>query len=327
MTASQPRGPTRRAMAGLLAPALIGPRAAHAAAWPDRPIRLIYPFTGGSPTEALARTVAEQARLALGVPVVFDSRPGAGGQIAAEALARSPADGNTLGWVTTNILTVNPHLYPNLSYRTADFAPLTITYRGPLVLAAGRSLPGGDLHGTIEEMRRRPGLAYATAGTGTSPHLLMEMFQAQTGVELAHLPFRGEQLILTELLAGRVPLFSGSLATLQPHLESGAFRVLAISTPERLAGAPDIPTYAEQGFPSLTWRYWHGMVAPAGVPEPLLQRLNEVLQAVVRSAPVQARAMVDMQVEPTTREEFAALIGRDLDAYGRLIRERGITLN
>jgi tripartite-type tricarboxylate transporter receptor subunit TctC len=138
----------------------------------------------------------------------------------------------------------------------------------------------------------------------------MEMFQAQTGVELAHLPFRGEQLILTELLAGRVPLLSGSLVTLHPHLESGAFRVLAISTPERLPGAPDIPTYAEQGSPSLTWRYWHGMVAPAGVPEPVLQRLNEVLQAVVRSAPVQARAMVDMQVEPTTREAFVALIAR-----------------
>ncbi|TCZ64805.1 Bug family tripartite tricarboxylate transporter substrate binding protein [Roseicella aquatilis] len=319
-------GLPRRALAGLLAPALLGVPAARATAWPDRPIRLIYPFTGGSPTEALARTVAEQARLALGVPIVFDSRPGAGGQIAAEALARSAPDGHTLGWVTTNILTVNPHLYPNLAYRTADFAPLTVTYRGPLVLAAGRGLPGGDLAGTVAEMRRRPGLAYATAGIGTSPHLLMEMFQAQTGVELAHLPFRGEQLILTELLAGRVPLFCGSLATLQPQLDSGAFRVLAISTSGRLPGAPDIPSFAELGMPSLTWRYWHGMVAPAGTPEPLLRRLHEVLHGVIRSAPVQARAMLDMQVEPTTREEFAALIARDLDAYGRLIRERGITL-
>jgi tripartite-type tricarboxylate transporter receptor subunit TctC len=156
---------------------------------------------------------------------------------------------------------------------------------------------------------------------------MMEMFQGEMGVELAHLPFRGEQPIVTELLAGRVPLFAGSLATLLPHLDSGAFRVLAISTPERLAAAPGIPTFVEQGMSGFVWRYWHGMVAPVGTPEPVLQRLSEVLMPAIRGEAVQARAMADMQVEPTTREEFTALIGRDLDTYGRLIRSRGITLN
>lgn len=271
--------------------------------------------------------VTEQLRLALGVPVVFDNRPGAGGLIAAEAVARAPKDGLTLGWLTSSILTINPHIYASLPYRLEDFSPLSVTYRGPLVLAAASTLPGGDLRGTVAVLRTQPGLAYATAGIATSPHLMMEMFQSELGVELAHLPFRGEQPIVTELLAGRVSLFAGSLATLLPHLDSGAFRVLAISTPERLTAAPGIPTFVEQGMAGFVWRYWHGMVAPAGTPEAVLQRLSEVLMPAIRSEMVQARAMADMQVEPTTRAEFAALIGRDLDTYGRLIRRRGITLN
>ena len=258
----------------LLAPALLGPGTARAEAWPERPIRLIYPFGGGAPTETLARMVAEQLRLALGVPIVFDNRPGAGGLIAAEATARAPKDGHTLGWLTSSILTINPNIYLSLPYRLEDFAPLSVTYRGPLVLAAANTLPGGDLRGTIAALRAQRGMAYATAGIATSPHLMMEMFQGETGVELAHLPFRGEQPIVTELLAGRVLLFAGSLATLLPHLDSGAFRVLAISTPERLATAPKIPTFVEQGMAGFVWRYWHGMVAPAGTPEPVLQRLE-----------------------------------------------------
>ena len=327
MTEGPRSGFGRRALSALLAPMLGSPWAARAQAWPNRPIRLIYPFGGGAPTEVLARIVAEQMRLALGVPVVFDNRPGAGGLIAAEAVARAPKDGLTLGWLTSSILTINPHIYFSLPYRLEDFAPLSVTYRGPLVLAAAKTLPGGDLHDTVAKLRAQRGLAYATAGIATSPHLMMEMFQAETGVELAHLPFRGEQPIVTELLAGRIPLFAGSLATLLPHLDSGAFRILAISTPERLAAAPGIPTFVEQGMPGFVWRYWHGMVAPAGTPEPVLRRLSEVLMPAIRSEAVQARAMADMQVEPTTREEFAALIGRDLDTYGRLIRSRGITLN
>ena len=327
MAAGRRTGFGRRVLPALLAPALLGPGTARAEAWPERPIRLIYPFGGGAPTETLARMVAEQLRLALGVPIVFDNRPGAGGLIAAEATARAPKDGHTLGWLTSSILTINPNIYLSLPYRLEDFAPLSVTYRGPLVLAAANTLPGGDLRGTIAALRAQRGMAYATAGIATSPHLMMEMFQGETGVELAHLPFRGEQPIVTELLAGRVLLFAGSLATLLPHLDSGAFRVLAISTPERLATAPKIPTFVEQGVAGFVWRYWHGMVAPAGTPEPVLQRLSEVLMPAIRSAPVQARAMADMQVEPTTREEFVALIGRDLDTYGRLIRSRGITLN
>jgi tripartite-type tricarboxylate transporter receptor subunit TctC len=219
------------AVAALSAPAL---RAHAQGGWPDRPIRLIYPFATGA-GDFLARAIGDRMRETIGQPFVVDNRPGANTMIGAEAAARAPKDGYTLGWVATSTLALNPSFYPNIPYRLEDFAPLCLVYRAPVTFAATAELPGvRDLASALEHIRRHPGLGVGTVGNGSSPHLTMEWMMALTGLRVENVAYRGEAAIVADLMTGRIPFYAGSTNSLLPHLASGRLRVLATSAPERL---------------------------------------------------------------------------------------------
>ena len=316
-------GPTRRTVLGGLAALPVVARAQEAP-FPNRPIRLIYPFATGA-GDVVARAIAERLRETLGQPMVVDNRPGANTMIGAEAAARAPKDGYTLGWVATSTLALNPHFYPNIPYRLEDFAPLCLVYRAPLALAVTAGLPIRTLAEAVAHMKANPGLGFGTVGNGSSPHLMMELFGASAGVAAVNVAYRGEQPILGDLFTGRIPFFAGSVATVLPHADGGRLRILAVSAPERIAPLPAVPSFREAGHPDATYEYWHGIVAPAGTPEPVLARLADAIAEAVRSEFVRARASPDWTLDPRQRDAFTALIRADAERLGRVIRERGIS--
>ncbi|SDD22524.1 Bug family tripartite tricarboxylate transporter substrate binding protein [Belnapia rosea] len=319
-----PPHPGRRAVtAGLLA--LPGLARAQAEAWPNRPIRLIYPFAPGA-GDLVPRLIGEQLQPMLGQSLVIEHRPGANTMIGAEAAARSPKDGYTLGWVATSTLVMNPNLYPNITYGLGDFAPLCLAYRAPVSFAVSATLPIRTVAEALEHIRRNPGIGFGSVGNGSSPHVTMEMMMGLTGVRLESVAYRGEQAIITDLMTGRIPFYAGSTNSLLPHLEGGKFRILAISSPRRLPVLPDVPTFREAVHPDLELRYWHGVVAPAGVPAPILTRLANSFAEILRMDAVRERLPPDMEVEPVILEDFATLIREEQARYGRIIRERNITV-
>jgi tripartite-type tricarboxylate transporter receptor subunit TctC len=315
----------RRAFGAALVAAPATARAQASDAFPSRPIRLIYPFATGA-GDVIARAIAERLRETLGQSVVVDNRPGANTMIGAETAARAPKDGYTIGWVATSTLALNPHFYPNIAYRPEDFAPLCLVYRAPLAFAATAALPVRMLAEAVAHMRANPGLGVGTVGNGSSPHLMMELFQASAGVRAVNVAYRGEQPILADLVTGRIPFFAGSVATLLPHVEGGKFRILALSSPERLPALPEAPTFREGGHPDATYEYWHGTAAPAGTPAPILRRLSDAIAEAVGSDLVRSRASPDWRLDPLQLDAFGALIRADHERLGRLIRERGITV-
>lgn len=326
-------GTGRRALAaGLLAlPAIAQAqersqdRSQNRASWPDRPIRLIYPFATGA-GDFLARAVAETLRETLGQSVVVDNRPGANTMIGAEAVARAPKDGHTLGWVATSTLVMNPNLYPNIPYRLEDFAPVCLVYRAPVAFAVTADLPVADVAAALDYLRRHPGAGVGSVGNGSSPHVTMEMMMGFTGVKLENVAYRGEAAIIADLMTGRVPFYAGSTNSLLPFLDRGRFRILAVSAPDRLPVLPQVPTFRETVHPDLVMRYWHGVVAQAGVPREILVRLADSIAAAIRSDAIRNLATPDMQLDPVMLEEFAAVIRQEQDLYGRIIRERNITV-
>jgi tripartite-type tricarboxylate transporter receptor subunit TctC len=309
----------------LVAAALAMPAVARAQTSPDRPIRLIYPFAAGA-GDVFARAIAERLRETLGQPVVVDNRPGANTMIGAEAAARAPKDGHTLGWVATSTMSLNPNFYPNISYTLDDFAPLCLVYRAPVAFAVSVALPIRTVAEALEHLRRQPGAGVGTVGNGSSPHLTMEWLMSLTGVQLQNVAYRGEAAIIADLVTGRIPFYAGSTNSLLPHLDGGRFRILATSAPERMAFLPDVPTFAETVSPQLVQRYWHGVMAPAGTPAPIVRRLAEAIAEAVRSEEVRRRATPDLVLDPILLDDFAALIRGEQENYGRLIRARGITV-
>lgn len=319
----------RRALtAGLLAlPSLARTRGAGAQteAWPNRPIRVIYPFAPGA-GDLVPRLISEQLPALLGQGLVIEHKPGANTMIGAEAAARAPKDGYTLGWVASSTLVMNPNLYPNITYRLEDFAPVCLAYRAPVAFAVTAALPIRTVAEALAHIRRNPGLGVGSVGNGSSPHVTMEMMMGLAGVTLESVAYRGEQAIITDLMTGRVPFYAGSTNSLLPHLESGKFRILAISSPERLAVLPEVPTFRESVHPDLVLRYWHGVVAPAGVPAPIVARLAASFAEILRSDTVRQKLPPDMEVDPVQLDDFAALIREEKARYGRIIAERNITV-
>lgn len=314
----------RRALAGMLCTPVVA-RAQDGVAWPSRPIRLIYPFAPGA-GDLVPRLIAEHLRPVLGQSMVIENRAGANTMIGAEATARAPKDGYTLGWAATSTLVMNPNLYPGIPYRLEDFAPICLAYRAPVSFAVSATLPIRTLAEALEHVRRNPGLGFGSVGNGSSPHVAMEMMMGFTGVKLENVAYRGEQAIITDLATGRIPFYAGSTNTLLPHLESNNFRILAVTAPERLEVLPDVPTFREAIHPDLVLRYWHGMVAPAGVPRPILARVAEVVASSLRSRELRERLPRDMDVSPVLLDDFTSLIREEQAFFGRIIRERGIVV-
>jgi tripartite-type tricarboxylate transporter receptor subunit TctC len=318
------------ALAMLLVQAQVHAQAPTAAAWPERPIRVIVPVPAGGTPDVIARLVVAPMAGRLGQPMIIDNRGGAGGLIGAEVAAKALPDGYTLFLSSPGPLAILPHLQKKAAYDPlTDFAPIGLISSGPFLLIAHPSLPAKNIGELLALARAQPGkLDYASAGNGAANHLAMELFKSMAGVNLSHVPYKGAPQAVTDVLAGQVPMMFNSIAPVAQFIKAGRVRVLGISSAARSPQLPDVPTIAESGVPGYASITWFGLLAPAQTPRPVIRRLNEVLAAVVQSPEV--RAQLEAQGHDpagSTPEAFGRYLRDEFAKYGKVVRQSGARID
>ncbi|MGE4238934.1 Bug family tripartite tricarboxylate transporter substrate binding protein [Ramlibacter sp.] len=302
---------------------------AGAAGFPTKPLRLIVPFASGGPADAIGRIAAQGLSNALGQPVIVDNRAGAGGRVGAEAVAKAAPDGYTL--LLCNVgdaMAVS--LYKSMPYDFGkDFAPVSLLASSPFLIAVHPSLPAQDFKQFLALAKAQPGkLTYGSAGTGVSSHLSGEALKVAAGIDIVHVPYKGQAPAMNDLLGGQIAfMFANPVTTLQ-QVRAGKLRALAVTGTSRFAGAPDIPTVAESGVPGYEAATWFGIAAPAGTPEAIVNRLSAELQKVMNSTEV--RTALESQgaaVVASNAPDFARRIRADIDAWRTIIRTARISLD
>jgi tripartite-type tricarboxylate transporter receptor subunit TctC len=294
-----------------------------AAAQFTRPIRLVVPFTPGGSTDILARALAPRLQQALGQSVVIDNRPGAGGSIGAAEVARAEPDGHTLLMGHIGTLAVNPALYPKLAYDPQrSFAPVAAVARVPNVLVVNAALPVRTLQEFVARARAHPGrMNYSSGGNGSAAHISFEYLKQRTGIFVLHIPYRGTAPSVADLMAGQVDAtFTGAPAVIGP-LRSGRLRALAVSSAQRLASLPEVPTVAESGYPGFEADQWYGVVAPAGTPTLRIERLNaEINRALAQPDVAQQLASEGAMAMPGPASAFGELIAREIPRWAAVVK-------
>lgn len=312
----------------LMAP-LVLPAAAGAQTWPERPIRLIAPIAPGGLTDTLARLIATRLSARLGQPVVVENRAGAGGIVGMEAAARAAPDGHSLVLVYQGVASVNPVLHRTLPYDTLrDFSAIALVATFPIVLAVRAEGGAASVADFIGRARARPGaITYGSAGNATTSHLAMELFRQQAGIELLHVPFRGEAPAIQELIAGRVDAVFGTLTVAAPLMQGGQVRALGIATREPSRLAPQIPTIAQSGLPGFAVNGWYGVLAPAGTPAPIRARLEREIASILDEPETLAR-FGQLGVEPgfAPAADAVAWIGQETETWRRVVAAAGIRI-
>lgn len=297
--------------------------------WPRRPIHITVVFAPGGGADVAARLVGPKLSERLGQPVIIENRPGMGGGLGADYVAKSAPDGYNLVLASSGGLTSLPFLYKNVPFNAEkDLAPITTFGVSPLVLVAGPTFQGKTVKDVVTLAQQQPGiLAHATAGgNGTAPHLAAELFKVMTKTQIIHVPFKGGAPALVSVMAGDMPLGFVDLATVRPQLESGKVRALAVLGKNRTSVAPHIPTVAESGVPGYEAEGWFALMAPAGTPAAIIARLNKELRGVLEAPDVKARfATVGLEPTSSTPEEVTQMIRRDSAKWGKLIKEYNIT--
>jgi tripartite-type tricarboxylate transporter receptor subunit TctC len=300
-----------------------------AAEYPERPIRLLLPFPAGGAVDLVARLVTARMAEELGRPFVIENKPGAGGVIATDATAKAASDGYTLLLTTPNH-TINAALNAKLPYDTEkDLAPISIVAGVPELLVSHPGAPFESFSGFVDYAKKNPGtLNYASAGNGTLPHVSMELLLRRLGITVAHIPYRGAAPAMTDLLAGQVQLKMDTYTTSSQLVADRKLRALAIASRERSALMPDVPTIAEMGLPGFEGILWIGLVAPAGTPKPIIDKLAIAARNAVRS-PGLAERLKDDGVEPAggTPQAFAALIANEIVEWRNLAQSANIRLD
>jgi len=314
----------RSRMILLLAAVLAFASAAHADDYPTRPIKLIVPFAPGGGNDTVARLVGEGLTAELAQPVVIDNRPGAGGIIGAEAVARAAPDGYTLFLGGVGSHAINPNLHAHLSYDPIkDFAPITLVASAPLVLVVHPSVPANSVRELIALAKAQPGrLNYASNGNGSSSHLAAVMFASMTGIDIVHVPYKGLSPALADLIGGQVQLMFSSVVAIVPQVKAGKLRALAISSKDRLSLLPELPTIAESGVAGYQSSSWYGILAPAGTPPAIVNRLNAALVKVI-TQPAFREALAREGADPVgnSPEAFGAFIAAEKQRLGEVIRQ------
>ena len=300
---------------------------AQPAAWPSKPIRIVNGGPPGTPPDIFGRMYADKLSKALGVPVVVDNKPGASGNLATDAAAKSPADGYTVLYNVSNALTMNRHMYARLPFDSdKDLVPVAQTLQQGLVLIANNDLPANNLGELLALARSRPGeLNYGSYGAGGYPHLAMELLQEAAKVKMVHIPYK--QGVMNDVIGGQLQLLVEPIATAYAFIQSGKVKAIAYTGAKRHASLPNLPTIAET-YPGVVAVGWHGIWAPAGTPKETIDRLNQEINLATRSADLNKR-ITDLNCEPLTTSpaEMAAAVRRDSDVWGRVIREKGIRLD
>ena len=295
--------------------------------WPVRPIRVIVPGGAGGVTDIRARWLAERLGPALGQVVVVENKPGAGGNIGMEMVARSAPDGYTLVIIHQGVMTVNPHLYANLSYDPlTDFVPITRVGMGPLLLAVNPDLPVKTVADLVHLSKTRlRKLSYGSPGIGTPPHLAGEMFKRMAGIDAIHIPFKGGGQEMTDLIGGHLDYSIEGLTVTLPHVKAGRLRAIAVTGAHRITALPDVPTLAESGVTGYEFQGWVGIAAPAATPRPIIERLHREIAAIL-DAPEGRRWLADIGAEPGTDPpaEFLSAMRAEHAKWRPIISKAGI---
>jgi len=307
-------------------PSLAQQAGASAQAWPSKPIRYIVNFAPGGTTDILGRIAAERLTPVLGQPVVVENKAGQGGSIGAAELAKAPPDGYTIGGGTISSHAINASLYSRLPYDpVTSFAPITLYATQPNVLLVHPSVPARDLAEFIKLLQAGPDkYSFGSAGSGTSQHISGELFKSMAGVRMQHVPYKGSGPMMTDLLGGQLPAAVDNIATAIPHMKAGKLRALAVTTSKRSGAAPDVPTFAEQGLAGYELSSWQAVFAPAGTPQPIVDRLYTEISRFLKTPEIQKR-FADLGLDPSGMppQELAALIKADVPRLGKVVRDSG----
>lgn len=301
---------------------------AQAPAYPSKPIRLVVPMPPGGGTDYWARLTTTKMADALGQPILIDNKPGAGTRIAAEMVAHAPADGYTLLIGDIGTFSVNPHLYPKLSYDPVkDFRPISLTVRQALVLGVPTSSDFRSVADLVASAKANPGkLNYGSASIGSPHHLAMELFQSLAGVQMNHIAYKGGVPLVIDVVGGQVQAAFMDLPSAMPQIKAGRLRGLAVFSDKRLKAFPDIPTISESGYPGHAVEAWQGVVAPAGTPKEVLDRINSSYAAVSKDPDVINKlSEMGMEATPSTPQAFSDYMKSQTAAWGAIIRDKKIS--
>lgn len=306
------------------------PLAAQADDYPSRPIKLVVPGTAGGGMDVIARVIGDKISAALKQPVVVENKAGAGGNIAVDYVAKSPADGYTIIIGQTAHFSINPFLYSKLPFDTLkDFVPVVLLAESPNVMVVGAQSPYKTLADVVQAAKASPdGLALATPGNGTVSHLTGELFQKAAGIKFTHIPYKGAAPALTDVMGGRVPVMLSSVPTALSQIKAGKLRPVAVSAVKRSPALPDVPTIGEQGYPGFDAGTWYGLLVPTGTPPDVINKLNAAANDAIKLPEVREKILAEGgDVVGGTSDEFARMLKADSDKWSKVVKESGAKID
>ena len=303
--------------------------AAQAQPFPNRPIKIIVPFGPGGFTDVAARILQKELAPAIGQPIIIENRPGAGSTIGTDAVAKAAPDGYTLVMISTAHV-ISPHLYKQMPYDPLkDFTPVMKLAEGPYVLVVHPSLPAKSVGELIALAKAKPGsIDYASSGNGSAQHLVGALFTTMAGVNLNHVPYKGSNQAMNDVIGGQVKVSFVGVPNALPNLNSGKLKALGVSTGKRYAELPDVPTIAEAGVPGYDATIWLGLLAPPNTPREIVARINADITRILSTAEARKlMASAGVDVATSTPEDFARLMAAEMERWGKVVRETGATVN
>ena len=315
---------TRRGAVAAFALALSG--GAFAQAWPSKPVRLVIPFPAGGSTDIVGRLIGEKLSQGLGQPVVIDNRGGAGGTTGSDLVAKSPADGYTILMGTSSTHAIAASLYPKLPYDPVrDFAPVALIGTATILMVVHPSVPARNVAEFVALAKSRPGrISFGSTGNGSISHLTAEYFKSMAGVDLQHVPYKGDSPMTVDLVAGRVQVAFGTAVAFLPYVQNGKLNALAVTDAKPSPVAPKLPTVAASGLPGFEALQWFGLFAPAGTPKEVVARLNAEVQKVLQLHDVQDKLQsLGIQIAASGPEQFAGFMRSETAKWGRIVRDSG----
>jgi len=303
---------------------------ALAQAWPSKPITYVVPFPPGGTTDVLARIIAQKLGPALGTTIVIENKPGAGGNVGSEFVAKAAPDGYTIMGGTISSHSINVSLYPKLPHDPVkSFAPITLIGTNPNILVVSAASPFRSLQDITAALKAKPGsLSYASAGNGTSQHLSAELYKFMAGVDMVHIPYKGSGPAIQDVMGGQVPMMFDTSVVAGPHIESGRLRALAVTSAKRSAAFPNVPTVAEQGVPGYDVVSWQAVFAPAGTPQPIIDRLYTEIAKILKEPDVQDRfAKLGLDPSGMPPAELAAFQKAEIEKWAKVIKAANIRID
>ena len=301
--------------------------AARAQDYPSRTVKIVVAFPAGGPTDFVARVLADKLKGALGQSVIIENKPGANAAIGAESVAKSDPDGYTLFFTTAGAVVINPHMRANLPYDPVkDFAPITLVVNTMEVLVVKSDTPMKSATDLVAFAKSRPdGIAMASTGVGSPPHLALELFKGSSGANVLHVPYRGAAPAVTDVVGGQVHAMFADLPVLMPQIKGGTLRPIGVGSKRRASVLPDVPTLDEQGIKDVYADNWYALFAPAKTPAPVIAKLNAAVNAVLKD-PETARKLIEAGADPAagTPEQLAEFLKSELERWGKVVKEKNI---